>query len=126
MSRRQPAPNAILAGSITAERSARFYTIVKLLNAGPKTRAQLLQALKLDLRSFYRDLEKLRELTVAITLVKHHYRLMESFDRALSHLPFPDPQLNLHEAMSLAKGRSAAHRKLKQQLSLITGSRRLY
>ena len=118
-SKKPPSP----PGSVTTERSARLYRIVALLSAGPKTRDQLLRRLKLDVRSFYRDLEKLREFAVAIELVEHRYRLDEPFDRALSHLPFPDPLLNLREAMTLAKGRTAAHRKLKQQLGRITGKR---
>jgi hypothetical protein len=36
-------------------------------------------------------------------------------------LPFPDPHLTLGEAQQLAKGRSAAHGKLKKQIADITG-----
>ncbi len=114
MRRNRTTTAASPAGSVTAERSARLYRIVALLHSGPKTRDQLLYRLKLDVRSFYRD----------VALVEHHYRLDESLARALSHLPFPDPRLNLHEAMTLMKGRSAAHRKLKQQIELITRPRR--
>jgi len=123
MFRTRSATAANPAGSVTAERSARLYRIVALLDAGPKTRDQLLRRLNLDVRSFYRDLEKLRRLAVAVVLAEHHYRLEESLDSALSHLPFPDPQLNVHEAIALAKGRTRAHRKLKQQLELITRPR---
>src|SRR5437763_1390558 len=89
------------AGGITVERAARLYQILRALRSGSKTRAELLTHLQIDIRGFYRDLEKLRELDVAITLREHGYRLAMRFDDATSRLPFPDPQLNLREAIEL-------------------------
>src|SRR5262249_2178155 len=111
------------AGGITVERAARLYRILAALRSGPKTRADLLTHLQIDIRGFYRDLEKLRELGVGIALPRHRYRLAMSFDDATSRLPFPDPQLNVREAVELARGRTPAHRKLKQCLATITGKR---
>ena len=45
----------------------------------------------------------------------------ETFEDAISRLPFPDPRLNLHEAIQLASGRSAAHHKLRGEIRKITG-----
>src|SRR5262245_39515388 len=112
---------APIAGGITIERAARLYRIIGVLRSGPKSRADLLKHLQIDIRGFYRDLEKLRELGIGIALRDHRYRLAMSFDDATSRLPFPDPQLNVREAVELARGRTPAHRKLKQCLAAITG-----
>ena len=109
------------AGGITVERAARLYSILSTLRSGPKTRGELLTYLQIDIRGFYRDLEKLRELGVDFALRDHKYRLAMSFDDATARLPFPDPQLSVREAIELAKGRTPAHRKLKQYLAVITG-----
>ncbi len=52
-------------------------------------------------------------------LKDQRYVLVGSVKDAIARLPFPDPHLSLGEAKQLAKGRSAAHRKLKSQLSRI-------
>src|SRR5260370_40499322 len=92
------------AGGITVERAARLYRILAALRSGPKTRAELLAHLQMDVRGYYRDLEKLRELGVSFALRDRKYRLAMPFAEAMSRLPFPDPQLNVREAMELAKG----------------------
>src|SRR5438552_19010634 len=112
MSQKRPPTAPSPSGGITSDRSARLYRILALLHGGPKSRAQLVRALSLDVRSFYRDLEQRRGLGVQFSLDEHRYRLDEPLDRALARMPFPDPQLSLHEAMVLAKGRTAAHQKL--------------
>src|SRR5262249_62148664 len=111
------------AGGITVERAARLYRILAALRSGPKSRGELLTHLQIDIRGFYRDLEKLREMGVGFALRDHRYRLAMSFDEAMSRLPFPDPQLNFCEAVELAKGRTPAHRKLKKCLAAITAKR---
>jgi hypothetical protein len=110
------------ARNISASRAGRLFRLISLLAADGKSRPFLLKRLRLDLRSFYRDLEKLREFGVAVSVEGHHYRLTGSLDRAIARLPFPDPQLNLHEAMELAKGVTRAHRKLRSQIKRIIGS----
>ena len=121
MPRKHPRIRKHQTGGITSDRAARLYRIIAALRAGPKLREQLLPLLSVDVRGFYRDLEKLREMGVRFTLRDHRYRLKMSFESAISRLPFPDPQLNLHEAIQLATGRTAAHRKLRQFLRGITG-----
>jgi hypothetical protein len=107
--------------AISAVRAGRLFRLISLLAQSGNARPALLKRLRLDLRGFYRDLEKLREFGVRISVQGHYYRLETSFDRAVARLPFPDPRLNLHEAMLLGKGRTPAHRKLRSQIERITG-----
>jgi predicted DNA-binding transcriptional regulator YafY len=81
----------------------------------------LARRLKLDVRGFYRDLELLRAFGVPVTSADGRYRLDESLTAALARLPLPDPHLTLAEAEQLAKGRTAAHRKLKAILETMKG-----
>jgi hypothetical protein len=106
---------------VSAARAGRLFRLIVLLAGPGKSRPAILKRLRLDLRSFYRDLEKLRELDVKVTGQGHHYRLATSFEKAVARLPCPDPRLNLHEAMLLAKGKTAAHAKLRSQIQRITG-----
>jgi predicted DNA-binding transcriptional regulator YafY len=112
--RPEPAPKAV-----TAERAARLYRLLRLLGTGPKTRDQLTRRLRLDVRSFYRDLELLRAAGIAVWLTEGQYTLEDDLDDAVARLPFPDPHLTLGEAQQLAKGRSRVHQKLKAQIAKI-------
>jgi hypothetical protein len=107
------------ARSVSAERAARLYRLLQLLGTGPQTRAVIARRLRLDVRGFYRDLEVLRAAGIAVPLRNRRYTLEGSVANATSHLPFPDPRLTLGEAAQLAKGRTSAHRKLKEQIALI-------
>ncbi|HEV3145504.1 MAG TPA: hypothetical protein VGZ47_16545 [Gemmataceae bacterium] len=121
MPHKQPQAPVSAGQSISALRAGRLFRLISLLAPGGKSRAVLLKRLQVDLRSFYRDLEKLREFGVAVSVQGHHYQLGGSKDTAIARLPFPDPQLNLREAIQLAKGTTAAHRKLQSQIKRITG-----
>ncbi len=111
--------------AVTAERAHRLCRMLQLLDAGPQTRGTLTQKLRLDVRGFYRDLELLRSAGIAVTLRDRRYTLDEDVDEAIARLPFPDPHLTLGEARQLAKGRSAAHRKLQAQIrEILPASRR--
>jgi predicted DNA-binding transcriptional regulator YafY len=99
--------------SITVERTARLYRLLRLLEKGPQTRSLLMRRLRLDVRGFYRDLELLRQSGTVISIDRKHYGLETKFEVALSQLPFPDPGLTLSEVIQLAKGRGAAHKKLQ-------------
>jgi hypothetical protein len=112
-SSKRPAP---AARGVTADRGVRLYRLLKFLGSGPKTRTALTRHLSLDVRGFYRDLEVLRKAGITVTLAKRRYTLEERLDAALTRLPFPDPHLSLGEAQQLAKGRTGAHRKLKEQI----------
>lgn len=118
--KRTPAPSAALK-TVTAERAARLYRLLRLLAKGPQTRAALMRRLRLDVRGFYRDLELLRAAGIDLPLQKRRYALAGPVEQVISRLPFPDPRLTLAEAVQLSKGRTAAHRKLRAQITEITG-----
>jgi predicted DNA-binding transcriptional regulator YafY len=114
--KRTSRPKAEPRAAVTAERFTRLYRLLNLLAAGPQTRARLTRSLKLDMRGFYRDLELLRKAGITIALTEGRYALAEDVEDALARLPFPDPLLTLGEALQLARGRTAAHRKLRGQI----------
>jgi hypothetical protein len=107
------------AVSLTSLRAARLYRLLTLLGPGPQTRGFLLRRLKIDVRGFYRDLEALRALGIEVTTTgdETKYSLDGELDDALAKLPFPDPGLSVRDALQLASGSTAAHRKLKQRVS---------
>jgi hypothetical protein len=117
--KRSPGPPAELK-TVTAERAARLYRLLQLLGAGPRTRDVLTKRLGLGIRKFYRDLEFLRSAGITVLLDGRRYLLAGNGPEAVGRLPFPDPCLTLAEAEQLAKGRTLAHRKLKEQLTQIT------
>ena len=114
------------AVSLTSLRAARLYRLLTLLGTAPQTRGFLLRRLKLDVRGFYRDLEALRTLGIEVAAGSDdaRYALSGELDDALARLPFPDPGLNVRDALQLANGSTAAHRKLKQRVnSFLNGPR---
>lgn len=106
--------------SVSLERAVRLFQVVDLLAEKERTRRHLLQALKIDIRTFYRDLELLRDCGIQVILLSRHYRLVTPAAQARSALPFPDPGLSLGEAEILAKGRTKVHRRLRELLAAIT------
>jgi len=110
--------------AVTPERAARLYRLLRLLAEGPQSRSKLGRGLRLDIRGFYRDLELLRAAGIELQLSEGRYQLRKSVASAVAHLPFPDPHLNLGEALQLAKGRTRVHRKLRTQIALIIGRKR--
>jgi DNA-binding transcriptional ArsR family regulator len=107
------------SAAVTAKRAPRLYRLLKLLGKGPQPREKLIRQLKLDIRSFYRDLNLLRDTGIMVLLEEGRYLLQGSAADAVARLPFPDPLLTLGEAQQLAKGRTAAHRKLKKLVARI-------
>lgn len=118
-SKRKKAPPPPSQASVSLERATRLYRLVELLGDGPRTRAQVLSKLKIDIRTFYRDLELLRECKVEVALDSRKYSLVPPVKEALLVLPFPDPCLTLGDAQQLAKGRSRIHQKLRDVLKQI-------
>jgi len=118
MSKKRP-PAHPPATAVTADRATRLYRMLNLLGKSAQTRSALTRRLGLGVRGFYRDLEVLRAVNIAVDLVNGHYVLLENLAQAVERLPFPDPGLTLGEVKLLAKGRSRAHRKLKEQLQSI-------
>jgi predicted DNA-binding transcriptional regulator YafY len=106
--------------AVTAERAARLYQLLHILAGAPQSRETLKKKLRLDVRGFYRDLELLRSAGITLPMQSGRYILEQNLDQAIALLPFPDPHLTLGEASELAKGRKAAHQKLKTQLTRIT------
>lgn len=110
-----PAPQV----SVSLDRAARLYRLVELLGDGPRTRAMILNKLKIDIRTFYRDLELLRDCKIQINLIKRKYSVLLPVKDALATLPFPDPCLSMGEAQVLAKGKTKIHQKLRGLLKQI-------
>ena len=105
--------------TVTVERAARLYQMLKMLGEGPQARGLLARRLRLDVRGFYRDLELLRAVGIVVEADSRRYRLLGSLQDALNRLPLPDPHLTLGEAARLAVGRDPAHRKLSAHLNRI-------
>ena len=104
--------------ALTAQRAARLYKLLTLLGEGPQTRRLLLNRLKLDVRGFYRDLETLRGFAIDVAPgFDTRDALTGSIDDALAKLPFPDPGLNVRDALQLSNGPSPAHRRLRQRVA---------
>jgi hypothetical protein len=123
MARKRKKRAKLVSRTVTADRAARLYRLLKLLGTGAQTRTSLVRRLRLDVRGFYRDLELLRAAGIAVPLANRRYGLKEPVDAATARLPFPDPHLVLGEAIQLAKGHGPAHRKLKGQVQrIIKGS----
>lgn len=117
--KRTPAASAAAGKGVTLERASRLYQLLRTLETGPKTRGVILRRLRIDIRTFYRDLELLRDCDITVDLEKQRYSLDEAA-KAIPRLPFPDPSLTFGEAQVLAKGGTKVHRKLKGLLSQIT------
>lgn len=109
------------SASVTAARVARLYRFISLLARGPVARPVLLRRLGLNQRGFYRDIELLRAVGIRVAPREGRYFLEPAFEEAVDRLPFPDPRLSLGEAQRLARGTTAAHRALRQQVEEITG-----
>lgn len=103
--------------ALMTDRAARLYRLITLLGKKPLNRDALTNQIGIGVRAFYRDLESLRDVGIEVELVEGKYRLATGFNKALSLLPFPDPQLTWAEAEQLAKGRTKAHQKLRKKLA---------
>lgn len=124
MSKKRSARPSAAARAVTAERAARLHRLLTLLAAGSQTRDGLRRRLKMDVRSFYRDLELLRAAGINVPLRDRNYSLDIDAATAYRLLPFPDPHLTLGDAVQLARGSSPAHRKLKKLISQIVTTKR--
>ena len=109
--------------AVTPERSVRLCRLIQLLAGGPKKREALAKRLRLDVRGFYRDLDLLRKSGVTIELESGSYHLQQQREEAIDLLPFHDPLLTIGDVRQLSKGRSTAHRKLKQKLEQVVSSK---
>lgn len=115
MAKRRRAPRPVVP-AVSARRLGRLYQLLRLLARRALTRPGVLRQLRVDQRTFYRDLEVLRQLGIVIVQEGSHYRLALPLEQTLQRLPLPDPKLTVAEAQVLARGRTAAHRKLARFL----------
>jgi len=60
-----------VGATLSLVRAARLYRLLSMLGRGPQTRVALIRRLRLGLRGYYRDLEVLRPLTLALSQVPH-------------------------------------------------------
>ena len=107
--------------SVTLERAHRLFRLVKLLGKSPLTRDAAAKKLRVDIRSFYRDLTIIRRIGLTVTLKDGKYRLIDPVIEAAERLPFPDACLTIGEARFLARGRNPVQRKIKSILDRIEG-----
>lgn len=105
---------------ISEERAGRLYKLLKLLAHDSLARATLLRKLSVGMRTFYRDVDLLRECGVAIETHEGAYQLLGTLEQALAQLPFPDPELTFGDVLALMKGRSGAHQKLRRVFGQLT------
>jgi predicted DNA-binding transcriptional regulator YafY len=117
--KRAAAPIPPERSGVTAERFDRLVRLLHLLADKPLTREVLTRRLKIDVRGFYRDLGLVRTAGIMIALEEGRYHLSVDVEAALGLLPFPDPHLTLAEARLLAKGRTPAHKKLRELIERI-------
>lgn len=114
-----PAPPTPERPGVTPDRFERLVRLLHLVAERPLPRDALTRRLKIDVRGFYRDLGLVRSAGVRIELTDGRYALEGGLETALGLLPFPDPHLTLAEARLLSKGRTPAHKKLRDQLESV-------
>ena len=104
---------------LTPQRAARLCKLLRLLRDGPQTCTMLIRRLPARCARLLSRSGMAAPFGIAVLMANSRYHLEEDAEKVIARLPFPDPQLTLGEAMLLAKGRTAAHRKLKEQISRI-------
>jgi hypothetical protein len=115
--RANAAPPVTERSGVTPDRFARLFRLLKIMAEKQLGRDALARKLGVDVRGFYRDLGLLRTSGIGISLAQGRYHLDGDLDEAVARIPFPDPLLSLGEARLLAKGKTVAHRKLRDQLN---------
>ena len=120
MARKKSEP---ITPSLSMARATRLCRFLAMISGSSRSRRVIMSRLKLDLRTFYRDLEYLRSLNIEITFQDDSYQLVGSLDDAIDRIPLPDPGLSLREAMTLARGNSEAHRKLRRRIDTLIGTK---
>lgn len=108
------------AAHISTDRAGRLYRLLRLLSGGPTARPALLKRLRVGMRTFYRDVDLLRECGVEIETGNGGYALRESLEQALDRIPFPNPELTFGDVLVLMKGRSTSHQKLRRHFDSLT------
>ena len=117
---KKSAANKVKRNRISMARAGRLFRLVKVLAVGAVPRAQLLKKLRVGMRTFYRDVDLLRECGIEVDTKDSSYALVGKLDDALHRLPYPDPELTFGEVTSLMKGVSGSAKKLRQQFEQMT------
>jgi hypothetical protein len=104
---------------VTLPRAARLHRLVTLLAQGPRSRNEILTALRVGLRTFYRELVLLKRCGVKIRHKAKLYHLMHTSSEAEGRLPFPDPQLSFAEMAELAQCPCPAGKRLADLLAWV-------
>lgn len=117
--KRSPSTRRRPAVHITLGRAARLHRLVMLLAEGPRSREAVLDALRIGLRTFYRELELLKRCGVKIQHRNKAYTLQATAAQAEGRLPFPDPQLSFAEMQELARCPGDAGRRLAALLESV-------
>src|SRR5438270_13627959 len=112
-SRRRPAVH------ITLGRASRLHHLVMLLAQAARTRDEILAALRIGLRTFYRELELLKRCGVKIQQKNKAYTLLTTAAQAEGRLPFPDPQLSFAEMEELSRSPGEAGARLAALLASV-------
>ena len=108
--------------TVSLDRARRLIQLVQMLGGGSLARSKLMRPLRLDVRGFYRDLQCLRSAGIEVALENGKYTLLGKQEDALSRVPFPDPGLCFGEAVTLSKGQTGPHQRLKQMVAGLLGS----
>ena len=93
-----------------------------LLAESPHSREQVLSALGIGLRTFYRELELLKRCAVKVQFKDKVYVLQGTADQAEGRLPFPDPQLSFAEMAELSRYPGPAAQRLAEMLQTVTST----
>jgi DNA-binding transcriptional ArsR family regulator len=109
--------------TLTAARVGRLCRLLSLLDGNPLPRVTLLKKLKVDQRSFYRDLALLKELGILLKPRESKYSLPGALDVLIGKLPFPDPHLTISEAQELVVGTTPTHAKIQATLDATLGGK---
>jgi hypothetical protein len=90
-----------------------------LLAESPRSRGQVLSALGMGLRTFYRELDLLKRCAVKVQHKAKVYVLQGTAQQAEGRLPFPDPQLSFAEMAELAQHPGPAAQRLAEMLQAV-------
>lgn len=88
----------------------------------PRPRDEVLAALTIGLRTFYRELELLHRCGVKVLHKDKAYHLLSTAAQAEGRLPFPDPQLSFAEMAELARHPGDAAERLAKMLDSVVKS----
>ncbi len=107
---------------VTPDRARRLFRLLKMLASSAQSRTALAKKLRLNVRTFYRDLILLEEMGIRIDQKDGTYQLHGALAVALERLPFPDSALTLGEARQLARSKkSTGQQKIKAQIEFVEG-----